>query len=290
MEIIKITPRGYCKGVVHAISAAKKAAKNPKTPRPISVLGMIVHNDDVIEELSKLGITTIDKPGATRRELLELVTSGTVVFSAHGTDPKVIQEAIDRNLNVIDASCEYVIKTQELILSELSNNNTIVYIGKHGHPETESALSLDPQNVLLVENNDDILNLNIDEEKNITITNQTTVGLWDTLKLVDKIKDKYPTANYVNEICNATSSRQEAVAEQAVGCDLTIVIGDPKSNNTRKLVDISETKAKVPAVRIANLSELNDQILVGKDKIAVTAGASTPTRIMNEVIEYLEKK
>lgn len=289
MEVIKISPRGYCYGVVDALTIARKAAKDPTLPRPIHILGQIIHNRHAIEELTTLGIVTLDGPN--RVAILEEVKEGSVIFTAHGVSPEVKLRAKERGLTCIDATCPDVIKTHELVVNLVSQGYYILYIGKKGHPEPEGVIGEIPGHASLIETEADVdaLKLTSEQERKIAVSTQTTLSQWDTRRVVQYIKQRYPHAEIHIDICAATQTRQEAVAEQAKGADLTIVVGDPRSNNTNRLVQVSEELAKVPARRIEDLSQLDPQWLKGKKCVAVTAGASTPSQLTREVIRYLEQ-
>jgi 4-hydroxy-3-methylbut-2-enyl diphosphate reductase len=167
----------------------------------------------------------------------------------------------------------------------------VIYIGKKGHPEPEGVLGEIPGHGVLVEtlNDVDALSLTPKQAAKIAVSTQTTLSKWDTQRVVEGIKERYPQAEVHIDICAATQKRQEAVADQARGADLTIVVGDPRSNNTNRLVQVSEELAGVPAVRIEDLSQLKPEWLQGKKRVAVTAGASTPSQLTREVIRYLEQ-
>ncbi|MEI5992549.1 4-hydroxy-3-methylbut-2-enyl diphosphate reductase [Candidatus Enterococcus mansonii] len=285
MKIINISPRGYCYGVVDAMVIARNASLDETLPRPIYILGMIVHNKHVTDAFESIGIHTLE--GENREEILSKVDRGTVIFTAHGTSPKVKELAIEKGLTVIDATCPDVMITHELIAEKVSEGYEIIYIGKKNHPEPEGALGVSPEHVHLVSNAQEISNLTLDAKK-IFVTNQTTMSQWDVSDLMDAIQEKYPHVLIHKDICKATQVRQEAVVEQAQGCDLTIVVGDPKSNNSNRLAQVSIEQANVPAHRISDVSQIDPAWLIGVNQIAVTAGASTPTQIVREVIEYLK--
>lgn len=286
MEVIKISPRGYCYGVVDAMVMAKQAANDPHLPRPIYILGMIVHNQHVTDAFLEDGIISLDGPN--RLEILKKVDKGTVIFTAHGVSPEVRKLAREKGLTTVDATCPDVTRTHELIKEKKEAGYEIIYIGKKGHPEPEGAIGVAPDIVHLVESVEDIEKLNIKSDK-ITITNQTTMSQWDVADIMDAALKKYPHAEIHKEICMATQVRQEAVATQAKDADLLIVVGDPKSNNSNRLAQVSEDIAKTPAYRIADISELKLEWLENVEKVAVTAGASTPTPITKEVIDFLEQ-
>lgn len=289
MEVTKISPRGYCYGVVDALQLVRQTAKDPNVPRPIYVLGQIVHNRHAIEELTNLGVITLDGPD--RASILEQATEGTAIFTAHGVSPLVKKRARERGLNCIDATCPDVTVTHDLVLELVASGYYILYIGKKGHPEPEGVLGEVPGHISLIENEADVdaLALTPAQEEKLAVSTQTTLSQWDTRRVIEYIKARYPRAEVHVDICAATQTRQEAVVAQARGADLTIVVGDPRSNNTNRLVQVSEELAGVPAVRIEDLSQLNPDWLKGKKRIAVTAGASTPSQLTREVIRYLEQ-
>jgi len=289
MEVTKISPRGYCYGVVDALQIVRTVAKDPKVPRPIYIIGQIVHNRHAIEELTNLGVMTLD--GANRASILEQVTQGTVIFTAHGVSPLVKRRARERGLNCIDATCPDVTKTHDLVRDLVAKGYYILYIGKKGHPEPEGVLGEVPEHISLIENEADVdaLSLTAEQAEKLAISTQTTLSQWDTRRVIQYIKTRYLHAEVHIDICAATQSRQEAVVAQAQGADLTVVVGDPRSNNTNRLVQVSEEMAEVPAVRIEDLSQLNPEWLKGKKRIAVTAGASTPSQLTREVIRFIEQ-
>ncbi len=289
MEVIKVSPRGYCYGVVDALQTVRRTAKDPTVPRPIYIVGQIVHNRHAVEELTDLGVVTLDGPD--RASILEQVQEGTVIFTAHGVSPLVKQRARERGLHCINATCPDVTVTHDLVRDLAAQGYYILYIGKKGHPEPEGMLGEVPGHISLVETEADVdaLSLTPEQEAKLAVSTQTTLSQWDTRRVIAYIKTRYPHAEVHIDICAATQTRQEAVVAQAKGADLTIVVGDPRSNNTNRLVQVSEELAGVPAVRIEDLSQLKPEWLQGKKRIAVTAGASTPSQLTREVIRYLEQ-
>lgn len=286
MQVIKINPRGYCYGVVDAMVIARNASLDKSLPRPIYILGMIVHNKHVTDAFEKDGIITLDGPN--RKEIIEQVNEGTVIFTAHGVSPEIREIAKRKGLVAIDATCPDVTVTHDLIREKTAVGYDIIYIGKKGHPEPEGAIGVAPTRVHLVQNAEDVEQLELKNDK-LLVTNQTTMSQWDVKHLMDLLQVKYPHVEIHKEICLATQVRQEAVAEQAGMADLTIVVGDPMSNNSNRLAQVSQEIANTPAYRIADISELKLEWLEGVEKVAVTAGASTPTPIVKEVINFLEK-
>ena len=286
MEVIKINPRGYCYGVVDAMVIARNAALDKTLPRPIYILGMIVHNKHVTDAFEQEGIITLD--GENRKDIIEQVEKGTVIYTAHGVSPEIREIARRKGLVSIDATCPDVTVTHDLIREKSAEGYDIIYIGKKGHPEPEGAIGVAPDHVHLVQSIKDIDNLQLDNEK-ILVTNQTTMSQWDVAFLMEKIKEKFPSVEVHKEICLATQVRQEAVAQQAGDADLLIVVGDPMSNNSNRLTQVSVEIASTPSYRIGDISELKIEWLMDIDKVAVTAGASTPTPIVKEVVAFLEK-
>ncbi|MCY8935398.1 4-hydroxy-3-methylbut-2-enyl diphosphate reductase [Peribacillus frigoritolerans] len=286
MKVIKISPRGYCYGVVDAMVIARNAALDKTLPRPIYILGMIVHNKHVTDAFEEEGIITLD--GSNRNDIIEQVDSGTVIFTAHGVSPEIRKIAEKKGLVTLDATCPDVTATHDLIREKQAEGYQIIYIGKKGHPEPEGAVGVAPDVVHLVQKDEDVEALTLNSDK-IIVTNQTTMSQWDVLDIMDKVKEKFPHAEVHKEICLATQVRQEAVAEQAGEADVLIVVGDPKSNNSNRLAQVSQEIAGTRAYRIADISELNLEWLKDAETVAVTSGASTPTPITKEVIAFLEQ-
>jgi len=289
MQVIKITPQGYCHGVVKALSIVTKAIKNPELPRPLYILGQIVHNQHITDSFHAAGVITLDDKNKNRLQLLEQITDGTVIFTAHGVSPQVISTAEAKGLTVIDAVCSDVKTTHHLVADYVADGFEIFYIGKKGHPEPEGAIGIAPDKIHLVETPADIPQY-VDKVNTtkLLITNQTTLSIWDVAKTAEAIKRQFPTASYIKEICDATQVRQEAVIDYAPYVDLILVLGDPKSNNTNRLVQIAE-ESGVTAHRISDITELNPFWLKDKIAIGVTSGASTPIKITTNAINFLKQ-
>lgn len=282
MLVKAIVPRGYCKGVVRAIQIAKESAT---LQGPVYILGMIVHNQYIVNALKDLGVETIDKKGATRLELLDEIDSGTIIITAHGAGDDVFQKAKDKGLNVIDASCLDVIKTHTLIKNKLKENHEILYISKNGHPEAEGAISIDPTHIHLITSKKDIDQLN--PTQSYVMTNQTTMSLYDVYDLCEYAKQVLPHIEIAKETCTATKIRQEAIKNIDDDVDIVFIVGDPHSNNTQKLASIAKEKKEV--YMIESVQDLDIHVLKGKKKAAVSSGASTPTFLTNQVISFLEQ-
>lgn len=284
MEVKAVVPRGYCKGVVRAIKIAKEAKD---VPGPISILGMIVHNQYIVNALKDLGIQTIDEKGKTRLELLDMIDEGTVIITAHGASDEVFFKAKEKGLHVIDASCLDVIKSHQLIKNRLNEGYEILYIGKKGHPEAEGVLALNKEHIHLIQSKDDIDDL--DKEHQYMMTNQTTMSLYDVFDLCEYAKMKLKHIHIEKETCTATKIRQEAIASLDDDIDIVFIVGDPHSNNTKKLASIASEKAKKEVYMIESIDDLDISILKGKKKAAVSSGASTPTYLTNQVIDFLKQ-
>jgi 4-hydroxy-3-methylbut-2-enyl diphosphate reductase len=285
MRVIKISPRGYCYGVVDAIQMAKRVARDDAVPRPIYVLGQIVHNRHAVEGLGALGIITLDGPD--RMALLDQIQAGTVIFTAHGVSPAVKAAARSRGLNCVDATCPDVTRTHDLILDLVGQGFEIIYVGKRGHPEPEGAMGEAPGHVHLVESTADVDALELDASK-LAVTTQTTLSQWDTQAVIERIQQRYPQVLVKNEICHATLERQQAAVGQATDAQLVLVVGDQRSNNSRRLVQVVQEIAHRPARLIDSVRDIQPAWLEGIDTIGVTSGSSTPSEVTREVIQYLE--
>lgn len=285
MRVKAIIPRGYCKGVVRAINIAKKSID--EHPKPIYILGMIVHNKYIVSSLKELGVITIDKPNASREELLDLINSGTVIITAHGCSDNVIKKAKDKGLTVIDATCLDVITTHNLIKEYLADNYEILYIGKKGHPESEGAIGIDKNHIHLITNKNDLKNL--DKNKKYVLTNQTTMSIYDIYDICESAKKSNLDITIIQEICNATKIRQEAISDIDNDVDIVFIVGDPHSNNTKKLANIASNHANKEVYMIESVKDIEIKVLKDKKCAAVSSGASTPTYLTNQVISFLEQ-
>ncbi|XGA11792.1 4-hydroxy-3-methylbut-2-enyl diphosphate reductase, partial [Paenibacillus thiaminolyticus] len=191
MEVRKITPRGYCYGVVDAMVLAQQTARNLDLPRPIYILGMIVHNRHVTDAFEDEGIITLD--GANRLDILDQIDSGTVIFTAHGVSPEVRKQAREKGLTTVDATCPDVTRTHDLIREKTAEGYEIIYIGKKGHPEPEGAIGVAPDKVHLIETEAEIADLKVGTDR-LVITNQTTMSQWDIKHIMNRLIDRFPTA------------------------------------------------------------------------------------------------
>ncbi len=281
----KIEPQGYCGGVLKAISIAKQTRKdNPN--ETITLLGNLVHNKYVKKALELERIKTIENKEKTRLELLDEIDEGIVIFTAHGIAPQVKEKAIQKGLKIVDASCPFVVQTQKIIQKKIEEGYEIFYIGKYKHPEAESIYTMS-HHVHLIQKNE-IPQLHA---KKIFVTNQTTMSILELQDLFKKIEEIYPQAEFHDEICNATRIRQQAVLNlKDQNYDALIVVGDPTSNNTQKLLEAGKN-ANIPIrLKIQDVNELKEEDLAHANKIAVTSGASTPTFLTEQVIAQLHSQ
>jgi 4-hydroxy-3-methylbut-2-enyl diphosphate reductase len=284
VEVLKITPRGYCHGVVEAIRAAKQTAK-ARPGEKIYMLGYLVHNTHATDELQENGITLVDADD--RLDGLDQIKDGTVIFTAHGVAPAVKEKAAARGLHAVDATCSDVVVTHELVKDLAERGYDIVYVGRRGHPEPEGVMGEAPGRVHLVQDPEDVDRLQLTNPK-LAVTCQTTLSIWDTAAMIKRVTEKYPQTEVFNEICRATQDRQEAAVEQGKECDVVIVVGSERSSNSKRLVQVVEERAKRPAYLVDTYRDIKPAWLAGKKKVGVTSGASTPTHLTREVVEYLE--
>jgi 4-hydroxy-3-methylbut-2-enyl diphosphate reductase len=283
MEVVKITPRGYCHGVVDAFRIAKRVRE--ETNGPVHMLGMLVHNTHATDDLQAQGIALVDQPD--RLAGLDQIKEGTVIFTAHGVSPQVKQRALELGLKPVDATCSDVVRTHELVKDLAQQGYEVVYIGRKGHPEPEGVVGEAPGKVYLVQDPEDIDALDLKGDR-IAVTCQTTLSVWDTEDLIGRVRARYPQAEVHNEICRATQERQEAAVEAAQYVDLVIVVGSPRSSNSLRLVEVVKKLANKPAYLVDSLEEVDSSWFAGAKKVGVTSGASTPSQLTRRVIEYLE--
>ena len=283
MEVLKITPRGYCHGVVDAFRIAKRVRE--ETQGPVHMLGMLVHNTHATDDLQQQGIALVDQPDRLRG--LELVKGGTVIFTAHGVSPQVKERAIELGLKPVDATCSDVVRTHELVADLARQGYEVVYIGRKGHPEPEGVVGEAPGKVFLVQDPADIDALELKGDR-VAVTCQTTLSVWDTEDLIGRVQSRYPNAEVHNEICRATQERQEAAVEAAKEVDLVVVVGSPRSSNSNRLVEVVQKLGGKPAYLVDGVEDIEMRWFEGARRVGVTSGASTPTQLTRRVVEYLE--
>jgi 4-hydroxy-3-methylbut-2-en-1-yl diphosphate reductase len=285
MEVVRITPRGYCHGVVEAIRMAKKVGAE-HSGEPVAMLGYLVHNEHVTRELQGAGVRLVD--AADRLSGLDQIDGGTVIFTAHGVSPRVVEAARSRGLNVVDATCSDVTRTHDLVRSLLAAGRTVIYIGKRHHPEPEGVVGIDPQRIHLIETREEADALSFSPDTALAVTCQTTLSMWDTRAIIDRLVERFPDIEVHNEICLATQERQEAAVRAAEDVDCVVVVGSPRSSNSKRLVQVVEERAGRRAFLVDTAAELDPSWFQGMQRVGVTAGASTPTQITRAVIAALE--
>jgi 4-hydroxy-3-methylbut-2-enyl diphosphate reductase len=285
MEVVRITPRGYCHGVVEAIRMAKKVGAE-HTGEPVTMLGYLVHNEHVTRELQGAGVRLVDAPD--RMSGLESIDSGTVIFTAHGVSPKVVEAARARGLNVVDATCSDVTRTHDLVRRLLADGSHVIYIGKRGHPEPEGVVGIEPSRIHLIETIAEADALSFPPGTRLAVTCQTTLSMWDTQAIIDRLVARFPDIAVHNEICLATQERQEAAVRAAPDVDCVVVVGSPRSSNSKRLVQVVEERAERRAFLVDTADDLDAEWFRGMRRIGVTAGASTPTQITRAVIAAIE--
>lgn len=288
MQIIRVKKQGPCSGVLSAIIRAKQIAKKHQGQK-IYCLGYIVHNRHVINELQELGIITLDDSHKTRYQLIaELENNTIVIFSSHGTPKNVFELAKQKNIMIYDTTCRYVYKTHEVVEEYLNKKYEVIFIGKKNHPETNSVLHLS-EKIHFIEKKEEISSLSINgDEKFVMATNQTTLSTIDLEDIFNELKNKFKNIVIENEICYATQERQQALKDlKDESIDLVLVVGDKKSNNSLKLVEIANTICK-NAYLIDNYSDIDFSWFKNINKLAVTSGASTPSYLVDKIISEIE--
>ncbi|MDE5715605.1 MAG: 4-hydroxy-3-methylbut-2-enyl diphosphate reductase [Anaeroplasmataceae bacterium] len=285
MKINKITPQGYCGGVKNALNMVERAISDNSFPKPIYLLGAIIHNHHVISQLQEKGVLLLEDKSKSKLELIKTISSGTIVFSAHGCAPNVYQLARDKGLTILDTTCKNVLVIHNKIKFYLSEGYTCIYIGTKHHPECEGVLGIS-SSIILVSSLEDVKKLNI-KNKKVYATNQTTLSIYDTDLIYSEIQKQYPNIIIDNKICNATTIRQKALLKQEK-VDLCIVVGDSNSSNTKKLV-LASQKAGICTTLVDNIEDVKQLNLSNISSISITSGASTPNYIVDEIIEYLKR-
>lgn len=280
MKIILAKPRGFCAGVTRAIETVEKALT--KFGPPIYVRHEIVHNKFVVESLRKKGAIFVD-------EVSDIPKDAITIFSAHGVSDKVEEDAKISNLQVIDATCPLVSKVHREAKKYESENYEIILIGHKGHPEVEGTSGRVKKDVILITNEEDARNVEITDQKLAYVT-QTTLSVDDTKKIVDILEKRFPNLQKglaTKDICYATQNRQDAVRSLCKMIDLLIVIGAKNSSNSSRLRDLGE-ECGITSYLINNHGDIDKNWLDNVERIGITAGASAPEVLVQEVIEKIK--
>jgi len=279
-KIILLRPRGFCAGVVRAIDVVKIALD--LYGAPIYVRKEIVHNKHVVDELRAAGAVFVE-------ELNEVPEGARVIFSAHGVSPVVRKDAVDRKLQVIDATCPLVTKVHLEAVKFARKDFSIVLIGHKDHDEVIGTLGEAPEATVLVSNVDDVDQLNVKDPEKVSFITQTTLSLDETKDIVERLRERFPKIQgpAAQDICYATENRQLAVKAVAPLCQLLLVVGSQNSSNSRRLVEVCQ-KEGVESYLIDDLAEVRPEWLKNVDTVAVTAGASAPENLVEELIASLQ--
>jgi 4-hydroxy-3-methylbut-2-enyl diphosphate reductase len=277
--VVLAAPRSFCAGVDRAIDIVEYALR--RYPRPVYVRRQIVHNAHVVADLERQGAVFVD-------ELDEVPDNTAVVFSAHGVAPSVRLEAERRKLTVVDATCPLVAKVHTEARRFIARGDSVLFIGHDNHDETEGTLGEAPGQIRLVETPQQAAAVEVEDPSRVSYLMQTTLAVDDAMKMVDVLKQKYPDiqASPSEDICYATTNRQRAVLAIAAECDVVIVLGSQNSSNSTRLVEVVErvgTRAHLVDDAIGILPEW----IANAHRIGITAGASAPPHLVDEVIETL---
>lgn len=285
MKVILANPRGFCAGVDRAIEIVERALHT--FGAPIYVRHEVVHNKHVVEELRNKGAVFVE-------EVSEIPEGATAIFSAHGVAQQVRHDARGRNLKIFDATCPLVTKVHMEVARHSKNGQEIILVGHAGHPEVEGTLGQydnDEGGIYLVGSTGEVAGLQVKNPKNLFYVTQTTLSVDDTQHIVKALRKKFPAIRgpRKDDICYATQNRQNAVNELLETCDLILVVGSANSSNSNRLREIAE-KRNIPAYLIDSADWLQEEWLQGKTCIGVTAGASAPEVLVQQVIRKLDSR
>ena len=284
MKIYLANPRGFCAGVDRAIEIVERAIE--KHGPPIYVRHEVVHNKYVVNNLKNKGAVFVD-------EISEVPEGCVVIYSAHGVSQAVRKEANDISAIIYDATCPLVTKVHKEVIRRQKNNHQVILIGHAGHPEVEGTLgqSDDSNSITLVESVGDIDGLNFNQERDISYTTQTTLSVDDTSEVIEALQDKFPNIQSPkkSDICYATQNRQDSVKEVIKHSEILLVIGSKNSSNSNRLKEIADNQGK-PAYLIDSSDDIDEQWLDNINSVGITAGASAPEILVQEVVSFLMSK
>ena len=278
MDILLAEPRGYCAGVVRAVDIVELALT--KIGNPIYVRHEIIHNQHVVNELKDKGAIFVE-------EISEIPENSTVIFSAHGVSPLVWEEAQKKNLNIIDATCPLVTKVHLEAIKYAKDGYTILLVGHKGHDEVIGTMGEAPDNTILVESVEDIPLLNIPNSEKVVALTQTTLSVSDTANIISALKEKFPKLVTRNDICYATTNRQNALDSITDDVDLVLVVGAKNSSNSNRLKELASERG-IEAYLVDGPEDVKLDWLEVKSSIGITSGASTPEVLVNGVIEKIK--
>lgn len=279
---------GFCDGVAGAYEKVKEIAGNSKIKKPIFVLGSLVHNNDVMKRVEEMGVKKIEFAGSIS-EVSDKITEkiGTLVITAHGIGPKIFEIAREKGIDVVDTTCPKVMKAQRLAKVFLDRGYRIIIIGERKHKEVQGIFRWAKKRAEIVSSFGDIENSKLDTNKKIAVVSQTTQNKDFVDEMVIEIKKKYPRAEILDTVCLTTKNRQEEVAQIARDSEAVLVIGSKESSNSNRLWEIAK-KINDKTYFIERLTDIKEEWLNGIRNIGITAGASSPRWVIQEVVEYLE--
>ena len=278
-QILLASPRGFCAGVVRAIDIVNLALEVYGTP--LYVLNEIVHNAHVVKDFRNKGVEFV-------RTLDDVPSGCRVIFSAHGISPEIRKRAMARGLKTIDATCPLVTKVHLEALRYKKQNYTIILIGHEHHEEVVGTMGEAPEHIKLVGSSKEVDQLDLPKDAKIAYLTQTTLSLDDTREIIERLRQRYPQIEgpNVNDICYATQNRQNAVQQMARTAQIILVIGSTNSSNSNRLVEVAE-KAGAQAYLINDTQKIDPAWFENRESVGITAGASTPEFLVNQVIEHL---
>ncbi len=281
-RVLLAAPRGYCAGVDRAVETVEHALDLHGSP--VYVRKEIVHNKHVVEELTKRGAIFVDQE-------TEVPEGELVVFSAHGVAPSVHENAAKRQLRTIDATCPLVTKVHVEARKFAQEGYTIVLVGHDGHEEVEGTTGEAPDSIVLVETEEDVEKLEVDDPDRVAYITQTTLSVDETTAIIDALKRKFPsiTGPKTDDICYATTNRQQAVKELAGECDLILVIGSTNSSNSVRLVEVAREHG-VASHLIDFAHQVQEEWLDGVETVGITSGASAPEELVEELVEFFKQR
>ena len=279
-RILLAAPRGYCAGVDRAVIAVEKALE--RYGAPVYVRKQIVHNIHVVRELESKGVVFVD-------EVAEVPEGSNIVFSAHGVSPMVVQEAEERSLNAIDATCPLVTKVHREAVRFSGQDYHILLIGHAGHEEVEGTMGHAPEHTTLVNDPDEADRIEVPDTENLIWLSQTTLSVDETMETVRRLRERFPHLQDPpsDDICYATQNRQVAIKKIAPECDLVIVVGSPNSSNSVRLVEVALEYGAKASYRVDYASEIKQEWLEGVTTIGVTSGASVPEVLVDQTLADL---
>ena len=280
MDVLLASPRGFCAGVERAIEIVERALELHGAP--IYVRHEIVHNKYVVDDLRAKGAVFVE-------ELDEVPAGGTVIFSAHGVSQQVRADAEHRGLKVFDATCPLVTKVHVEVSKMLRAGHEIVMIGHRGHPEAEGTMGQASSGMHLVETVEDVATLRVASPERLSYVTQTTLSVDDARAIVAALKARFPSIHgpKKDDICYATQNRQDAVKFMAPQCDVVIVVGSPNSSNSNRLREVAQHMG-AQAYMVDRAADLKPEWIAGKRRIGVTAGASAPQVLVDELLARLK--